>query len=286
MIKRTVHVQAERGTALDYNDIRQARELAEASGSADSADSLPVLSASALALAELPALRDVAAIAVSSARALTVTDSSSYVSAADLVLALKRADARVHELLDPAIKEKWDAHREATTERAGYLNPLAEALTIADGKLRAWEAAERKRQTEEAERQARLAAEAAAEAKLAAAQELFAAGDEESARGAEMLVEEVTSPAPALVLPPVRTVLPESGVTRRTIKRYRLLDASKVKREFTIPNDAAIAALVTKMGEAAVAVVGEGSIAVYDDYSAPSVRKGKGVGALIKGPQE
>jgi hypothetical protein len=80
------------------------------------------------------------------------------------------------------------------------------------------------------------------------------------------LEEALTVEAPAVVLP---SFVPQiQGTSFRSVWKWKLLDPTKLKAEFIIPNEKAIGATVRGSKKAAETIIGSGAIEVWEEKSA------------------
>lgn len=201
------------------------------------------------------------------ARALRITTDEEYEAAGKfLVEVVKPGLARVDEVFDPNIRRWHEGHKAALEEKRGHAAPLLEAERIVKGGITGWRQEVARRQELErrkAEREARERAEVAAREE---ALRLLGEGRHEEAE--EMLEELAEGVVPTLPVPVRKVEAPRvAGISTRTLKRWRLVDVGKMKREYMVPDEKAIQAAVTAMGKRAEAVVGEGSIEYYEEES-------------------
>ncbi len=205
------------------------------------------------------------------ARACIVRDDEANVAAAEFLrhtikAALKQAD----EAFDPIIRANHAAHKLAVAQKAGAVAPLLEAERIVKAAMGAYaqrlleEQRAELRRAEEAQRaaaaeQRRLQAEQqqrAEEARLAEAVRLADAGKPAAADAllaAPVVVEPVVAaPVYAKYIPPPKA----AGISTKMVWKFSIADPKAVAREYCVPNEVAIRALVAAHGAAAAALVG------------------------------
>lgn len=221
---------------------------------------------------------------------LVITSPDSLQAAADLYSALGDAEDAIHASWEPLTSAAFKLHRELVARRdsakalAGEPKQRVAALIAAyrreQDRLRR-EAEDRARA--EREEQQRILDAAHADALLIEQQRLEAERaqqiKEAHKSGDRALARELKeAPPPVASLPPPPPAVVESsavvpaparaaGVSMRTGWTYTLdpADGSGVKRDYCIPDARAIKALVSRMGERDVGVVG--GIRVEPDYS-------------------
>jgi len=196
------------------------------------------------------------------ARAFTIRDSATLEAAGEFLrLRVKAMLRQADEAFDPIIKAAHATHKVAVERKKAVTEPLLEAERTLKGAIGEYHASILEQQRVE---QRRLEAEARVEAErkqLEAAAALEKAGQREAA-------EQVLQ-APVVVLPVPRPAAPPpaapKGVSVRTVFKYRFLNPDLIHRNFMVPNEGAIAALVKSQGQKAVATIGVGGIEVYEE---------------------
>lgn len=97
-------------------------------------------------------------------------------------------------------------------------------------------------------------------------QRLLEAAQRNEAKGNENKADEFRERAQAVVAPVVQRAAPAvAGITTPKVWRWELLDASKLKPQFLMPNEVAIRKTVLALGEQAPGVIGDGSIRVWQE---------------------
>lgn len=199
-------------------------------------------------------------------RAIVVLDANGYRLAGERVVGLKDLQAKTCEFFD-GTKDKpgpqklaYAAWKALTDKRAELLQPIQAEITRLTTAMDTWQQAEDRRLQEEADRQARALAEQQQAVALEAAAALERQGLQDEA--AAVVAEAIVAPAPVLVAAPAAPKV--AGLTRRQpIWRARIVDASKLPREYLMPNDAAIQAMA-KTTKGSVAIPG---VEMYEDRS-------------------
>lgn len=192
------------------------------------------------------------------AGAIMVTDAASYEVAAEFLKAVKGLAKKVDETFDPIIKKQHEAHKEAITQKKRHAEPLEKIEKLVKDKMTTWwKENERLRAIEQAKLEAaekkRLEDEA-----LNMAGSLEAQGENEEANN---VLQNAIDTRPV-----VESTIEQpkvAGVSMRKVLKYRIIDATAVKRDFLIPDDKAITKIVQGMGVKAEALVG--GIQVYED---------------------
>ena len=167
---------------------------------------------------------------------------------------IKKMRKRVDETFDDLIDQAHKSHKALVARKRTFTDPLDTAERTVKGKMSAFmaeeerkRAAEEARLRKEAEERQRAEAEAARRAeeerRLNEAAALEAAGHQEAAQA---LIEE---PVVVPVAPPPAVIVPSrvprmAGVSPRETWKFRIIDESKIPREFLMVNESAIGAMV------------------------------------------
>jgi len=179
------------------------------------------------------------------AKQIAVTDNATFQVAAAFLLDVKALQKQINETFDPIVKKAHEAHKEAVAQKKKVEAPLLQAEALVKPQMAAYiEEQERRRRQEEA----RLQAEAIKrdeEARLAEATTLEKAGnDEEAAR-----VISTPSFAAPVVAPKLTPKV--EGVAAKQIWKWRITNSYEIPREYLIPNEGAITAVVRSLKGAA-----------------------------------
>lgn len=203
-------------------------------------------------------------------RALTtITDNAQYQLAADfrqnVIIPLL---VKIDDAYDASIRQAHELHKGLISKKRDLAAPFTQAKTEIDIALSRYIAAERERQNRERMAQERAAREQADLMRAREAQEALDCGDD------ALLMELATeSPRAAVHIPSTFQKPSAQGIGSRTLKRFEILDASKIKREFLIPDETAIGKLITHLGARAEEIVGRGSIRYYEVDSISQARR-------------
>lgn len=180
----------------------------------------------------------------------------------------------IDRTFDESIKQAHHLHKQLLAKKRQVAAPwqsAKDALLAARTAFRS--ELERQQLAERAQLEAAMRKQAEADA-MERAKALYAEGKIEEG---DALFEQLTSGgvAPSIELPETVVRRPKSrGTAVRDLSRFRVVDASKVAREFLIPDLKAIQAAVDQHGKAAEKLVGEGSIEVFTRQS-EAVRSAK-----------
>jgi len=184
---------------------------------------------------------------VDQSKAIKIVDSETYLKAGSILTTIKEMIKEVEDTFTPICDAAFKAHRKAVEKRDGFLNPLKDAMKGVKGAMNNYDIeierariAEQKRlediaRKEEEERRIQEAIEAEAEAKR------NGATAQEAAQEAEAIISE------EIYIPPV--VLPKEtpkvkGVSFRTIWKFRITNANAIPRQYLVPDEKAIGAVV------------------------------------------
>lgn len=184
---------------------------------------------------------------VEQAGMVKITDSKSYEVSGFLWKTIGEVMKEVKETFDPIVDAAFKAHKKACEQRSKYFDPLAKAQKEVKRLMGVWEAereaerqAEQKRleeiaRKEEEERRLQEAIEAEEQAKANGATE------QEAAQEAEAIINEPVYVAP-VVLP--KETPKVKGLSFRTVWKFRITNLDAIPRQYMIPDEKAIGAIV------------------------------------------
>lgn len=191
-----------------------------------------------------------------------ITSEDVFQEVAKIATDAKTLDSAIEKAIEPSKTAAHKAHRAVCDLEMKLRAPLKDVMSAARTMIGSWEIEQRKIREEE---EKKLAAEAKARAEEAQIQEAIEhdeAGDKESA--AEVLDRPVIAPPVSLPKPKA------AGVATATVREVTILDASKLKREFLIPDEKRIKAAGKALTqEMADHLFGAGAVQVAD---VPQVR--------------
>lgn len=183
------------------------------------------------------------------ATALAIRTAETYTQAGELLKDIKALRKEVDAAFDPIITAAHAAHREACSQKKRAETPLAEAEQILKRGLIAYDTeqelirrAEERRLQEIArqEEEARRLDEAAALEREASAAVNLAEGYQ-LRREAEALLEQ---PIVAPVVTVERSTPKVTGISYREVWRFRIVDATKIPRDYLAVDEQKIAGVV------------------------------------------
>lgn len=181
--------------------------------------------------------------ALALAESVAIVDDDTYKTAGDMQGAMRALKTRMEEFFDPHVKRAHEAWKALTADRKAHIDPLDKSLNLIAGKMGGYKAElERQRREEEAvlrrqaEEEARQAAEETAEyhefmGDMASADAVRSASENLAGHAARTVV--VESYAPKV----------ENEVSRANWK-FEIVDAKKIPRDFLMPDEKAIGAMV------------------------------------------
>lgn len=194
---------------------------------------------------------------VTRAKALVITTDEEYQAAAEFLNAVSALRKAIKAEYDPLADAANVTHKKITSRRAELLANPDNAERIAKGTISAYLNEQRvKREKQAAEAQSMLRKQEE-DRRLAEAESMHKAGFKAEA--------EAILDAPVTVAPVTIAAPKAAGVSSRVVLKYRIIDPLKIKRPYLCPDEGVIAAQVKALGKEAVALVGEGSIEVYED---------------------
>ena len=206
-------------------------------------------------IATLPEQRPEAPAALEKARAIVISTVEDYKIADLEQMGLQKLEkAIVDDFRDPK-KKASEAHKAICAQEAKHLESVQEARKLYKQKMSSWQDAQEILRLEEERKLREQARRLEEDRQIAEAELAENAGDKESAQA--ILEQPVVTPP--VVLP---KAVPKSATLIRKIKKYRVTDPSKVKREFLILDESKIGQIVRSMGKPAEGIVG--GIEVYE----------------------
>lgn len=176
------------------------------------------------------------------ARAAKIVDQQTYNAAAEMLLGIKDLRKQIDETFDPIIKSAHEAHKTACDAKKKAESPLADAESIIKRMIGAW-SIEQERIRREAEERARIeAAKLEEEMRIQAAVNAAEAGAD-----TETVAQIMETPQP-IIMPTVAPTFESAvGISTRKVWKYRIVDEKLIPREFLMPNERAISAIVKGM---------------------------------------
>lgn len=177
---------------------------------------------------------------VSQAQQLIVTSAEEYEYACTFLQFVAGRKKQVEEVFDPIVTKAYAAHKEAVAQKKKFMDPLVAAESAVKGKVSMFRMEQERIRRAEEQRLADEAKKEADDRALAEAAELEANGEKELA---DMVLQNAAeAPAPVVVLE--SPVPRQEGIAKRKNWRYEVIDESKVPREYMIPSDVKIGAVV------------------------------------------
>lgn len=202
----------------------------------------------ALKLVQTDAVEQKALSIVDQAKAVKVTDTETYTAAGVLWKAIGDMIKEVKGTFDPICDAAHKAHVAATEKRAKYLDPLTAAQKSIKRLMSDYDA-EQERLRIEAQRKAEEEARKKAEeeklnAAIAAEAEAKQNGatPEQAAEEAAAIIDEPVY-VPPVVLPRATPKL-QGGPVYRSIWKFRIKDVNLIPRQYMVPDEKAIGAVV------------------------------------------
>lgn len=194
---------------------------------------------------------------------LMVKNQVDYDRAYTIGKSIKALIQKVKETFDPICDQANKLHKTATATRKKHIDPLEIAKMLVATKMNNWHA-EQERKRQEAERKERERLEKVEEDKrLKEAEKLEEQGLTEAA---EEILEE-----PIIIAPPSESyrvkryeVEKPKGLSHPQNWTFDILDVSKLKREYMIPDEVKIRKIVKAVHKDAEKTVGEGAIRAWN----------------------
>jgi len=186
----------------------------------------------------LEALREPFEAYLAEAQAVPVDTQEQYEAAAFGLKKLKTWEKDITDYFEPERKRTYDAYNAVTTTKAAFLSKSTAVEKIIKGKMGAFIAAENEK--------IRKAQIAAAQAEAEARRQMTAS----------MPTPDAPATVPEVFIPPVPEPTKIAGISVTNTFGFRILDPSKIKREFLVPDESAIGKLVKAMGTNAAEYIG------------------------------
>lgn len=195
-------------------------------------------------------LKNQIALITKNADTIVVTNESEFIAASEYLKANKKMQKNVSALLDPGIKKANEAHKFSTKHKNDLLAPL---LTVARQVGAVIGAYLNKKEQErlEIQRQEQKLLQQVADKKAELLKNL---GCEVEAKMAK--------DEPTIAPIKIKKVIPKTGVSIKRTFDFEIIDATKIKGEFMVPDEAKIRALVKSLGKNAESYIG--GIRVFD----------------------
>jgi hypothetical protein len=179
-------------------------------------------------------------LVVSQAEHLAVKSPDEYEYACTFLQFVATRKKQVDEVFDPIVTKAHAAHKEAVAQKKKFMDPLVAAEISVKGKVSMFRMEQERIRRAEEQRIADEAKKEADERALAEATALEASGDSDLA---DMVLQNAAeAPAPVVVLE--SSVPKQDGISKRVNWRYEVVDETKVPREFMVPSDLKIGAVV------------------------------------------
>ena len=210
--------------------------------------------------------RSIAADMIERVMGIEVKTSDDYSAAGEFLKIIKTTQKRIEDAFAPTIKSAHAAHRAAISMKDEAIEPANRAEIVLKGKMSTWYRAEESRKIEIARREAEEIRKIEEQERLERAVELEEQGKKQEA---EALIEK---PVEAPKVKPMPVAPQVSGVQARKVWRFEIIDSDKMVRDFMIPNERLIGETVRQNGEAAVKMIGEGSIRIWQETQIASGR--------------
>jgi uncharacterized protein YdiU (UPF0061 family) len=173
-----------------------------------------------------------------------VSNPDEYQGAGVFLKGVKVLLGKIAETFDPVIDQAHKAHKTACAAKKQYTEPLEAAERVVKSKMGTFISQEETKRREQEDRLRREAIE------RSQAAQLQAAVDAEE-RGEKDVAEAILDARPMAPIVKVdRSDLKVEGVSKVTIWRFRIVNPKLIPREFLIPDEKAIGAVVRQSREA------------------------------------
>lgn len=155
------------------------------------------------------------------ARAFVIASGDDMVLADTRLVMWKELESQIHEAFDPIVEAAYKAHREATSQRKKYLDPIEEGRKILKPKMSAY-IAEQERLRQEATRKAEE------EARKQAEEDALNAAVTAEAMGAPDMAQAIIDQPVQYVAPVLPKATPKTTTTFRTVYSAEVVDIKKL----------------------------------------------------------
>jgi len=204
-------------------------------------------------------------VLVKDANNFVVNDKISNEIAVGVVKDIKSLEKEICDTFDPMIKKNLEAHRESLAQKKKKLDPLVEAEKILKAKITAWDTEQERLRKIEAQRiEAENRKKLDDEIKRREEEALEQASKMESKEMQDMVLENaIETPVEVPNLEEVPEKEKVQGSSFKINYKYKIIDITKINREFLIPDEVKIGALVRNMKKDAESIIG--GIEVYEE---------------------
>ena len=193
------------------------------------------------------------------ANSIAISNQKQYETANEFLRAVKGLQKEIHSTFDPIVEAAHRTHKEATSKRKEYLDPVIGAEGIVKDKMIAYsDEQERLRQEEQRkiDAKARIEEEKKRKELEERAKKWAAKGNEVKAEALQEQAEEIEVVAP-VIAPKVEKV---AGLSYQTNWKFKITDIDKIPREYMTPDE-------VKLGRMAIAMKGIVKVAGVEFYS-------------------
>jgi hypothetical protein len=193
------------------------------------------------------------------AQEFTIETVEDYEASGSFLSLLAERQKKVLDFFEEPAKQANSVHKFITNLRSMLVLPYQQAESIVKQRRQAWRTL-KEQERQEKERQEREKAKAENEAlALEEAKQLEQMGEHEAA--SVVIERAVNAPPPPVI---VQSVVPkQAGLSVKTVWKFRFKNFDLIKKEFWIPDESKIGAIVSKLGPDAATIVG--GIEVYSD---------------------
>ena len=180
------------------------------------------------------------------ARTIEITDDVSYKAAGELLLTIKDLRKEIDSAFAPIIEAAHNAHKKALEQKKKADAPLVEAESIIKPRIAAYIAEVNRKRAEEEARLREEERKKEEDRRLQEAIKAEAAGDTAKA---EQILE---TPVSIGKVRPITEAPKVAGVSIQKRWTYRVVDETKIPREFLTPDHTKIGAFVREMKDQAM----------------------------------
>ena len=191
-----------------------------------------------IAVPDTKEIRSLAESTLQTAKDLVIKDEPSYEVAGDFLGALKSREKSIDGVLDPFVRNNYDAWQAALALKAQHMGPVKEAEVIVKAKIKTYRIEAERKYKEEELRLREEAREAEEAERLRRAEELLAAGRPEDA----IVLLEGEHESPPIV---VTSAIPKHrSIIDREVWKFRIKNEALIPREYLVPDEVKIGKVV------------------------------------------
>ncbi len=180
--------------------------------------------------------------AVEVAQRMQILTNADYMDADAFCVGLKKLEKQVDKMFDEHVSRAYEAHKALVAKKKSFSEPIIEARKIAKFKMNVFAEQKEKERRAKEEQLQREAKKRAEEEALQAAIQAENDGDSEAAKA---IIEQ------PVYVPPVSLAsdTPKAKTSTRKVRKFKIINATIIPRQYLIPDEVAIGEVVRALGE-------------------------------------